>query len=140
MAQGANDIILNNSYKIYCAKCLWFWFSLVFVPYATWSVFCSMGETLDVRLRPSFTISNSPLKENHLKKNPNFYWNLIKLYSTQNECGHVCVPYVTTWLPVSLWRRVLPSDSLPIIAYVPPNWSIKWKNFGSKQVCCMSNC
>ena len=66
-------------------------------------------------------------------KNSNFYCNLVKLYSTQNRCGHVCVPY-TTWLPVSLWRRLLSRDSLPIIAYVLPNWSIKWKVFGSKQV------
>ena len=38
---------------------------------------------------------------------------------TQNGCGHVYVPY-TTWLPVSLGRRVLSWDSLPIITCPPP--------------------
>ena len=69
-------------------------------------------------------------------KNSNSYWNLVKLYSTQTGCGHVCVPYAT-WLPVSLWRRVLSRDSLPVIAYVPPYWTIKWKVFGLRQVCCI---
>ena len=64
--QGANSIVLNNSYKIFCAKCPWFW--LVFVPYATQAVFCSMDETLDVQLPPWFAISSSALKENSLKK------------------------------------------------------------------------
>ena len=63
-------------------------------------------------------------------KNSNFYWNLIKLYSTQDGFGHVCVQY-TMWLPVSLWRRVLSWDSL--LAYVLPNWSIKWKNIDSRR-------
>ena len=54
-------------------------------------------------------------------------------YSTQNGCGHVFVPYAT-WLSASLWRRVLSRDSFPFVAYVPPNWSIKWKFFGSRQV------
>ena len=108
-----------------------FW--LVFVPYATRAVFCSMDETLNVQLPPWFVISNSALKGNSLKKILTYYWNLIKLYSTQNRCGHVCVPY-TVLLAVSL--RLLSWDSLPITAYVPPNWSIKWKDFGSRQVCC----
>ena len=60
------------------------------------------------------------------KKKSNFYWNLRKLYSIQNGCDHVYVPY-TTWLSLNLWRRVLSWDSLPIISYVPPSWSIKWK-------------
>ena len=64
--QGANSIVLNNSYKIFCAKCPCFW--LVFVPYATQAVFCSMDETLDVQLPPWFAISSSALKENSLKK------------------------------------------------------------------------
>ena len=49
MAQGTRSIILNNSYKIYCVKCPCYWFLLVFVPYATWAVFCCMDETLDVQ-------------------------------------------------------------------------------------------
>ena len=49
-----------------------------------------MGETLDICLPPWFAISNSALKSNSLKKSSNFYWNLIKLCSTQNGCGHVC--------------------------------------------------
>ena len=44
----------------------------------------------------------------------------------QNGCGNACVPYAM-WRPVSLWRRLLSQDSLPIITYVPPNWSIRWK-------------
>ena len=27
-------------------------------------------------------------------KNSHFYWNFVTLYSTQNGCGLVCVPYV----------------------------------------------
>ena len=71
-----------------------------------------MDETLDVRLPPWFAISNSALKSNSLK---NFYWNLIKLYLTQNGCGNVCVPY-TSWPPI--WRRLLSRDSLPIMTNV----------------------
>ena len=138
VAQGAKSIILNNSYKIYGVKCPWFWLWLVSVPYTTWAVFCSMDETWNVRLPPWFAISNGALKGTVSEKNDKFYWNLIELYSTQDGCGHVCVPY-TTWLPVSLWRRVLSWDSLPIIAYVTLSWIIKWKNIGSRQVCCMSN-
>ena len=67
------------------------------------------------------------------KKISNFYWDLIKLYSTQNGFGHVCVPYAV-WLLVSFWWRVLSRDSLSIIAYVSPKWIIKWKIFGSRQV------
>ena len=85
---------------------------VLFVPYATWVVFSSMDETFDVQLSPWFAISNSALKGNSQKKNSNFYWNLIKLYSTQNGRGHVCVPYAT-WLPVSLWRKVLSWDICP---------------------------
>ena len=96
-----------------------------------------MDETLDVRLPPWFAIRNSALKGNSLKKIIT-YWNLIKLYSAQNGCGHVSIPY-TTWLSVSLWRRVLSWDFLPITTYVPPIWSIKWKKIGSRKVCCMSN-
>ena len=118
----------NNSYKIHCVKCPWFWFWLVFVPYPTWAVFCSMGETLDVQLPPIFAISNSALKGNSLKKIQTF----IQLKMD------VCVPYAIRLL-VSLWRRDLPWDSLPIITYVPPNWSKKWKIFGLRQVCRMSN-
>ena len=129
MAQRAKTIILNNSYKIYCVKCPWFWFWLVFGPYAAWAVFCGMDETLDVRLPSLFAITNSERQQSD--KNTNFYWNLIKLYSTQNGYGHVCVPYAT-WLLVSLWRRDLSWDSLPIIAYAPPNWSIKWNIFWLK--------
>ena len=89
VAQGANSIILNNSYQIHCVKCPWFW--VAFVPYATWAVFCTMDETLDVRLPPLFAISNRALKGiSSLKKNSSFYLNLIKLYSTQNGYGHVC--------------------------------------------------
>ena len=137
MVQGVKSIILNNSYKIYYVKCPGFWFWLTFVPYATGAVFYSMGETLDICLPPWFAISNSALKRKS-EKNSNFYGNLIKLYSTQNGCGHVCVPYAT-WLPVSLWRRVLSRNSLSVIAYVLLNWSIKWKSFGLRQECCMSN-
>ena len=68
MAQGAQSIILNNSYKIYSVKYPWFWFWLVSAPYATWVVFRSMDETLNVRLPPWFVISNSTLKGNGLKK------------------------------------------------------------------------
>ena len=57
MAQGAKSIIFNNSFKIYCVKCPWFCFWLVFVPYATWAVFCSIDETVDVRLPPWFAIN-----------------------------------------------------------------------------------
>ena len=94
-----------------------------------------MHETLDVLLPSWFAISNSALKGDSLKKS-NFYWNHINLYSNQNGCGHGCNPY-TMWLPVSLRRRVLSGESLPIIAYAPPNWSTKWQNFGLRQVCCM---
>ena len=45
---------------------------------------------------------------------------------TQNGCGHVCVPY-TTWLPVSLGRRVLSWDSLPIITCPPPPPHLKYQ-------------
>ena len=96
-----------------------------------------MDETLDVRLPPWFAIRNSALKGNSLKKIIT-YWNLIKLYSAENGCGHVSIPY-TTWLSVSLWRRVLSWDFLPITTYVPPIWSIKWKKIDSRKVCCMSN-
>ena len=65
--EGAKSINLSNSYKIYCVKCPWFWFCLVFVPYATWPVFCSMDETGDVQLQPWFDISNSALKGKSLK-------------------------------------------------------------------------
>ena len=46
------SIILNNSYRINCVKYPWFWFWLVFVPYAAWAVFCGLDKTLDVRLSP----------------------------------------------------------------------------------------
>ena len=95
-----------------------------------------------VRLWISVYHLDLPLAIVHWKatvwKNYNFYWNLKKLYSTKNGCGYVCVPYAT-WLPVGLWRKVLSRDSLPIIAYIPLNWSIKQKSFGSRQECCMSN-
>ena len=82
----------NNSYKIHCAKCPWFWFWLVFVPYPTRTVFCSMGETLDVQLPHLFAISNSALKGNSLKKIQTFIENL-NFYSTQNGCVcSVCNP------------------------------------------------
>ena len=48
-----------------------------------------MDETLNARLPHWFAISNSTLKGNS-KKNSNFYWNLIKLYSTQDGCSQ-CV-------------------------------------------------
>ena len=68
VAQGAKSIILSSSYKIYCVKHPWFWFWLVFVPYATRAVFCSMDETLDIRLPLWFAISNSALKGKNLEK------------------------------------------------------------------------
>ena len=40
------------------------------------------------------------------------------------------VPFAKS-LPVSLWRRVLSWDSHSIVAYVPPNWSVK-QNFWLK--------
>ena len=61
---GSKSIILNNSYKIYCLNVHGFGFG----PYATRALFCSMDETLDVRLPPWFAISNSALKSNSLKK------------------------------------------------------------------------
>ena len=60
------SIIFNSSYKIYCVKCPWFWFWLVFVLCATWAVFFSMDKTLDVMLPPWVVISNSALKGNSL--------------------------------------------------------------------------
>ena len=45
---------------------VWFW--LIFVPYATRAIFCSMDETLDIQLPPWFAISNSAPKSNSLKK------------------------------------------------------------------------
>ena len=42
----------------------------------------------------------------------------------------VCAPYATR-LPVSLWRRVLSWDSLPIIAYAPSNY-VSNENFWLK--------
>ena len=65
--QNNTSIILNNSYKIYCVKCPWFWLWLIFVPYATRAVLYSMGETLDICLPVWFPISNSALKSNSLK-------------------------------------------------------------------------
>ena len=44
---------------------------------------------------------------------PWFYWSFIKIFWTQNGCGHVCVPY-TLWLLVSLLKRVLSWVFLPI--------------------------
>ena len=67
MVQRVKSIILNNSYNIYCVKCPWFWFSLIFVPYTTRAVFYSMGETLDICFPVWFAISNSALKSNSLK-------------------------------------------------------------------------
>ena len=78
MVQGTKSIILNNSYKIYCVKCPWFWFWLIFVPRAARAVFCSMDETLDIHLPPWFTISNNALKSNSLKKVLTF----IEIYKT----------------------------------------------------------
>ena len=68
MAQGVKSIIVNKNYKIYCVKCPWFCLWLVFVPYAKQAVFCSMDETLDVRLPPWFTISNNAMN-GHSRKN-----------------------------------------------------------------------
>ena len=62
-----------------CVHCPWFWFGPIFFPYTTRAVFCSMDETLDIGLAPRFAISNSALKSNSLKKNSNYYWNLIQL-------------------------------------------------------------
>ena len=138
MVQGVESVILNNSYKIYCLKCLWFWFWLIFVPYGTRAVFCSMDITSDIRLYHAGWLLAIVHWKATVWKNSNFYWNLIKFYSTQNGCGDVCVPY-TNWLPISLWRRVLSRDSLPITTCIPLNWSIKWKIFGSRQKCSMSN-
>ena len=71
------------------------------------TIFCSMDETLDIRLPLWFAISNSALKSNSLKKNSHFYWNL--------KMGVVmCVSHTQTWLPVSLWRRVLSWDCHPL--------------------------
>ena len=108
-----------------------------FCPVHNMSSFLSMDETLDVQLLPWFAISNSVLKGNSMKKNPTFYWNLIKLYSTQNRCGHVCPIHNVTACKLLVKSAIW--DSLPIIVYIPPNWSIKCKKFGSGQVCCMSN-
>ena len=68
MAQGAQSFILNNNYKINRVKCPWFWFWLVFVPYATQTVFYSIDDTSDVQLPPWFAINNMALKGNILKK------------------------------------------------------------------------
>ena len=51
---------------------------LIFAPYAARAVFCSMDETLDIRLPPWFTISNNALKSNSLKKVLTF----IEIYKT----------------------------------------------------------
>ena len=102
------------------------------------TIFCSMDETLDIRLPLWFAISNSALKGNSLKKNSDFYWNLIKLYSTQNGCGHVCVPYANV-TPCKLMEESAIMGLPSIIAYVPPSWSVKWKKFRSKQMCCITN-
>ena len=94
------SIILNNSYKIYCINCLWFWFWLVFGLYKT-AVFCSMNETFGFGLPPWFSISNSALKGNSLKKIITFIeilWNFIKLKMDVVICvSHAqlfSVPYV----------------------------------------------
>ena len=137
VVQGAKSIIFNNSYKIYCVQWLWFRFWQIFVPYVTKAIFSSMDETLDIQLPPWFAISNSALKRNSLKKMLIFMEILQNFIQLRMDVV-MCVSYAT-WLPVSLWRRVLSRGSLPIIAYVPPNWSIKWKFFGSRQVCYMSN-
>ena len=50
-----------------------------------------MDETVDVQLPSWFAISNSALKGDSLRKILTL--NLTKLCSTQNECGHMCVPY-----------------------------------------------
>ena len=140
MAQGAKSFIFNNNYKFSFVKCLWFWFWLIFVSYATWSVFFSMDEITNSGYQLGLLLAIMDCKATAWK-NSNFYWNFIIFYSTQNgRCGFVCVP-CATWLPVSYhdaWRRMLSWDSCPI-AYVPPKWCIKEKNFGSRQVCCMSN-
>ena len=114
MVQGAKSIILNNSYKIYCVKCPWFWFWLNFVPYTTRAVFCSIDETLDVWLPPWFATSNSALKSNSLKKNS----NLCLTYS--NIC-HSQLKYQMKnfWLKASvlyeqLLSRVLYTTFCPI--------------------------
>ena len=59
---------ISNNHKIYCVKCPWVWFWLIFSPYTTRAVFCSMGETLDISLPPWFAISNGALKINSLKR------------------------------------------------------------------------
>ena len=96
VAQGASSIYLNNSYQIHCVKCPWFW--VAFVPYATWAVFCTMDETLDVRLPPLLAISNSARKGiSSLKKkfqllpksykilfNPKWIWSCVS--HTQCDC------------------------------------------------------
>ena len=90
-----------------------------------------MDETLDVWLPPWFAISSSALRGSNLKKILTFIDILIKTYSTQNGCGQVCASYVT-WLPVSLWKRVLSRDSFLHYSICPTNWSIKLKTFWLK--------
>ena len=66
-----------------------------------------------------------------LEKNSNFYWNLLKLYSTQNWCVHVFVPY-TIWLPVSWWRRVISRESPSHYSICPSQLKYQMKNFWLK--------
>ena len=70
-------------------------------------------------------------------KNCSLLKSYIKLYSTQNGYGHVCVPY-TTWLEAHEGECYHWTSSC--YSNVSLNWSIKYQNFGSRQVCCMSNC
>ena len=137
VAQGPKSIILNNRYKIYCVKCPWFWFLPIFVPYATWAVFCSIDEILDACLLPSFAISNSALKGNSLIK----ILNLLKSYKTL---------FISKWM----WSCVCPICNVNACKLVgdsasmglPSHYSIcpsqlkyQMKNFWLK-ASCMSNC
>ena len=95
---------LNNSYKIYCVKCLWFWFWLVFVPYATLVVLYSMDGTLDVWLLPWFVISNSALKIRKLL-NPKWMWSCVCPICNMTSCKLMEESVIM---------------GLPVIAYAPP--------------------
>ena len=128
MVQGTKSIILNNSYKIYHVKLPRFWFWQDFVPYTTrfWKSGYHLGVPLAI-VSWKITVWKKLLL-------------LLKSYKTlfKSKWMWSCVCLIHN-MTVKLWRRVLSRDSLPIIAYVPPNWSIKLKCFSSRQICCMSN-
>ena len=67
-----------------------FFFWQNFVPYATWAVFCSMVESLDIQLLPLFVITSSAVKGNSLKKILTFIEILYNLFISKWIWSYMC--------------------------------------------------